>query len=125
MYYGASELIIMRARRLRKNLTNAERILWLALKNNSILGLHFRSQHPISTFIADFYCHKIKLVIEVDGEIHFNVEIKEKDGNRSAEMERFGLTLLRFSNFEVENKIDTVLQSIYAECEKLLNENKE
>jgi very-short-patch-repair endonuclease len=125
MYYGASELIINRAKELRRNPTKTEDILWSFLKNNSILGLRFRRQHPIKSFIADFYCHKIKLVIEVDGEIHNKYEIREKDDNRNAEMERLGLTLLRFSNFEVENKIDTVLQRIYAECEKLLNENKE
>jgi len=125
MYYGASELIIKRAKELRKNTTETEEILWSFLKNNSILGLHFRRQHPIKTFIADFYCHKIKLVIEVDGEIHYKNESREKDDNRNAEMERLGLTLLRFSNFEVENKINTVLQRIYAECGKLLNENKE
>ncbi|TVQ85554.1 MAG: endonuclease domain-containing protein [Bacteroidetes bacterium] len=124
MYYGASELIINRAKELRRNPTKTEEILWSFLKNNSILGLRFRRQHPIKSFIADFYCHKIKLVIEVDGEIHNKYEIREKDDNRNAEMERLGLTLLRFSNFEVENTINTVLQRIYAECEKLLNENK-
>jgi len=70
MFYGATASIFENAKRLRKNLTNAERIIWLELSGRKMKGLKFRSQHPIAGFIVDFYCHRAKLVIEIDGEIH-------------------------------------------------------
>ena len=63
MYYGAPHSIFEKARFLRDNPTNTETILWERLRKNK-LGVKFRRQHPINIYIADFYCHKIKLVIE-------------------------------------------------------------
>jgi very-short-patch-repair endonuclease len=70
MYFGATPDIFKKAKELRKCETEAETILWKRLNRNQILGLQFRRQHPIDRFIADFYCAKIKLVVEVDGSIH-------------------------------------------------------
>ncbi len=78
MFYGATPLIFERANQLRKNQTESEKFLWEILKNKQMLGLRFKRQHPIDKFIADFYCHSLKLVIEVDGKIHFNPEKIEK-----------------------------------------------
>lgn len=70
MFFGASPKIFQRATELRKNMTEAERILWSALRRKQLSGKRFRRQHPIETFIVDFYCHEARLVIEVDGGIH-------------------------------------------------------
>ncbi|MEI6901326.1 MAG: endonuclease domain-containing protein [Bacteroidota bacterium] len=69
--------------------------------------MRFKAQHPIDIFIVDFYCHKFSLVIEVDGEIH--LAQKEYDEGRTAELERLGLTVLRFTNDEVLNDIENVI----------------
>ena len=70
MYFGATPAVFKKAKELRKYDTDEEKILWTKLNRNQILGLQFRRQHPIDRFIADFYCAKIKLVVEVDGSIH-------------------------------------------------------
>ena len=67
MFEGALHLIFENAKQLRKNMTNAEIALWIHLKGG-MHGFKFRRQHPIAVYIADFYCHKVKLIIEVDGQ---------------------------------------------------------
>lgn len=69
MFYGAPPYIFEKARKLRETMTPAEQILWKYLKKRQLKGCKFRRQHPLSEFIADFYCHSLKLVIEVDGGI--------------------------------------------------------
>jgi len=70
MYFRAKSDILEAARILRKSMTIPEKLLWDKLKEKQIYGLRFRRQHPIEFFIADFYCHQIRLVVEIDGEIH-------------------------------------------------------
>ena len=74
MFYGASNLIFENAKLLRNRLTLSESLLWEYLSNKQ-LGVKFRRQHPISRYIADFYCHEVKLIIELDGSIHNQSEI--------------------------------------------------
>jgi very-short-patch-repair endonuclease len=112
MYFGANTELFKRAVNMRKNPTKAECILWKKLKAFRKDGFVFRRQHPIDIFIADFYCHKLKLVIEVDGEIHSNDETQTYDDGRSGELERFGIKVIRFKNEEVIFKLDSVLTSI-------------
>jgi len=88
MFYGAKPIIFERAKALRQNLTKAEKALWDILRKKQMLGLRFKQQHPISIFIADFYCHAIKLVIEVDGNIHNTEENKNYDKARTDELEK-------------------------------------
>jgi len=109
MFYGAKRTIFQNACELRKEMTPAEKVLWNRL-NKSQLGVRFKSQHPIDIFIADFYCHKCKLIVEVDGEIHLSQ--KEADENRTAELERFGVTVIRFTNEEVFNDVEKVVDEI-------------
>ena len=109
MFYGAKRAIFQNACELRKEMTPAEKALWNRL-NKSQLGVRFKAQHPIDIFIADFYCHKYKLIVEVDGEIHLSQ--KEDDENRTAELERFGLTVIRFTNDEVLNNVEKVVDEI-------------
>ena len=72
LFYGASPEIFRRANDLRKRMTPAESALWTLLRNKKLDGYKFRRQHPAKTFILDFYCHSIKLAIELDGGIHKN-----------------------------------------------------
>jgi very-short-patch-repair endonuclease len=111
MFYGASQEIFRRAKDLRNNLTPSEYILWIYLKEN-INGYKFRRQHPINIFIADFYCHKAKLVIEIDGEIHNRQEQKEHDLGRTVEIEKLGIKVIRFTNKEVQENIEKVICKI-------------
>jgi very-short-patch-repair endonuclease len=70
MFFGASPYIFSNAKRLRSYMTPAEFKVWNFLKSKNVLGVRFRPQHPLGIYIADFYCNKISLVIEIDGEIH-------------------------------------------------------
>jgi very-short-patch-repair endonuclease len=112
MFYGANSTTIRTAAILRKNMTLSEILLWKKLRNRKIFNTKFRKQHPISMFIVDFYCHEFKLVIEVDGEIHNNKESSEYDLSRSAELNKFGLKVIRFTNEEVIYNIDSVITRI-------------
>jgi len=109
MFYNAKPTIFERAKLLRANMTDAELKLWSYLRNNK-LGVRFKAQHPIDLFIADFYCHQVKLVVEVDGSIH-NLQTDYDEG-RTEEIERFGIVVIRFTNDEVIHHIDKVLISI-------------
>ncbi|MEI6349310.1 MAG: endonuclease domain-containing protein [Bacteroidota bacterium] len=120
MFFGASPLIFRRACELRENTTEAEKHLWQYLKSNQILNLRFKQQHPINHFIVDFYCHKIKLVVEVDGEIHLSRFNKEYDESRTFEFEKCGITVIRFTNEEVLNNINYVISVITNRCNELL-----
>ena len=111
-YFGASEEIIKRARMLRKKMTKAEENIWSHLRKKQFEGLRFRRQHPIGRFIVDFYCHALKLVIEIDGNIHQEDVQKERDENRTYELQRLGLTVIRFDNEMVLKDISRVLKEI-------------
>ncbi len=111
MFFGASPEIFRRARDLRDNPTPAEKVLWKCLSRGQ-LGVKFRRQHPISDFIADFYCHHAKLVIELDGSIHDEEEQSDYDKGRTYELEALGLTVIRFQNEEVMSDLDVVLNQI-------------
>jgi very-short-patch-repair endonuclease len=113
MYYGAKSGTVQAARLLRKNMTSSEKRLWERLNHKQIRGLRFRRQHPIDFFIADFYCHEVKLVVEIDGDIH--LQRKEYDNGRSAEMEKHGIKIIRFNNSDVEDNIEMVIKQIEGE----------
>jgi very-short-patch-repair endonuclease len=117
-FYGATPEIFLRAAELRRNMTKAEKFLWRELKSKKIMGLTFRRQHPVNMFIADFYCHKARLVLEIDGSIHEVDGNKEKDKGREDEFEKFGITTIRFTNNEIYQELDKVLQEIEAICRK-------
>jgi very-short-patch-repair endonuclease len=118
MYFKTTPKIFNNARRLRENMTNCELLLWEKLKGKQICGLRFRRQHPIDIFIADFYCHEAKLVVEIDGEIH--LENEEYDYGRTAELEKYDIKVIRFSNSEVENDIEKVVEEIKSTVIKIL-----
>lgn len=110
--YGASPPIFENAKNLKQEMTEAEKILWEHLRNNKLEGFKFRRQHPMGKFIADFYCHNKKLIVEVDGDIHNTEYVKERDEGRTQELENFGMTIVRFRNDEVFNDLENVLAAI-------------
>ena len=120
MYFGATPAMFKLAKELRKEETEAEKILWKRLNRNQILGLQFRRQHPINVFVADFYCAKIKLVIEVDGSIHEIPEYQVHDIGRSNVLNDFGITVIRFTNEQILEEIDTTVYQIETIVKQLL-----
>ena len=112
MWKGASSDIFKKAQYLRENMTEAELLLWEELKGNKLCDLKFRRQHPIHKYIADFYCHKIKLIIEIDGDYHQKEEQKEYDIKRTDDLNFLNIRVIRFTNEDVENNIDKVLSEI-------------
>lgn len=109
MFFGAYPEIFANAKRLRENMTRAEKLLWEELRCNK-LGVRFKPQHPMIFFIADFYCYALRLVIEIDGPIH-NFTL-EKDENRTKALEEVGNNVIRFTNDEIFNQMPDVLNRI-------------
>ena len=105
------------ARTLRRESTAAEDLLWHHLRNRALAGLKFRRQQAMGPYILDFYCHKRGLAIEVDGGQHFEPEQEARDQERSRWLESAGLRVLRFSNSEVLNRTDLVLDQILTVAE--------
>ncbi len=98
---------LLASKRLRREMTDAERLLWEALRRNKLAGLPFRRQQIVDGFIVDFYCHKIGLVIELDGGVHESQTARNQDKERDAVLSTRGLQVLRFKNEMVLNDIDT------------------
>ncbi|MGA3014182.1 MAG: endonuclease domain-containing protein [Bacteroidales bacterium] len=119
-YYSAGKEIIKRARLLRNTSTPSENILWSRIRKKRLSGIIFRRQHPIGPFIVDFYCHEAKLVIEIDGDIHDSQENKEHDENRTFELEKLGLKVIRFKNEAITGNINEVLDILQKEIEARL-----
>jgi very-short-patch-repair endonuclease len=101
------------ARALRKQATKAEDILWAQLRASRFHGAKFRRQVPFDRYVADFYCHASKLVIELDGRLHEWFE--DYDAGRTAVIENYGVRVLRFNNAQVNDDLDSVLSRIRAE----------
>jgi very-short-patch-repair endonuclease len=100
-----------RRRKLRQTETEEENILWLELRNNKI-GHKFKRQHSIGGYILDFYCSKLKLIIELDGPIHQRKENKEYDKVRDGYFSDLGYTTIRFLNSDIRNNLVDVLHKI-------------
>ena len=111
MFYGASPIIFELAKKLRNNVTATEMILWGRLKEY-FPQLKFRRQHPVSLYIADFYCHSKKLIIEIDGGIHNLSEVLENDITRQKDLEELGIKVIRFTNKDILNNLETTLKKI-------------
>ena len=112
LHLDAGEEVFRKAHELKHPMTDAERLLWDKIRNRKLQGLKFRRQHPIHYYFADFYCHEKRLIIEVDGRIHLDAEVKEHDENRTAELDRLGISVIRFTNAQIFNQLEHVLQKI-------------
>ena len=111
MFYKANPLIFARAKDLRNHTTHPEIVLWGFLKTKPY-GYKFRRQHPLGIYIADFFCFKLKLVIEVDGGIHNDNDVKINDGERQKIIESDNIKVIRFSNEEVMKNLETVIVKV-------------
>ena len=111
-HLDATHSIFENANALKKSMTEAESKLWEMLRNRKIMNLKFRRQHPISDYIVDFYCHELKLIIELDGEIHDLKENKVYDKDREEILTELGFTVLRFKNEMVLKQTKSVLNEI-------------
>ncbi len=111
-----------RAKELRRDLTPAEKILWHELRANKLGGLHFRRQQVIDGYIVDFYCHACSLVVEVDGGVH--ITQVEYDTDRDAHLRSRGFNVLRFSNKDVLENLQVVLQKILDTCQSLASPSR-
>ena len=105
------------ARRLRRKSTLCEFVLWKHIRRRA-LGVEFHRQVPILEYIVDFYCHELRLAIEVDGSIHRYRE--EEDLKRQRSMERHDVTFIRFTNEEIKEDISNVLWRLQETVEELL-----
>ena len=121
MFYNAKPHIFEKAKALRDNMTLAEKLLWKQLSGKKVLGLRFRPQHPIDIFIADFYCHPIKFVIEIDGGIHQGEKQNEYDIGREADLNKLDIDVIRFTNEDVINHINDVVKVITEHCKQKQN----
>lgn len=112
--YYSPPAVRQQAKELRWPMTPAETVLWERLHNKQLYGLKFRRQHPLHHFILDFYCHAHRLVVEVDGGIHDCQ--KGYDEARIEWLVQHGFRVIRFTNEEVMNDIQAVLQKIARAC---------
>ena len=99
-----------RRRELRRQATKPERLMWAALRNHRLGGLKFRRQHPIGIYIVDFFCAEKQTVVEIDGDYHDYVQ--EDDLERQRYLEARGLTIIRFSNDEVLQHYEAVVEGL-------------
>lgn len=101
------------ARSLRKNMTDAEQLIWHCLRQKQLGGFRFRRQHPFERFVLDFYCCEAKLAVELDGGQHNQPDAIVFDAERTAFLEQHGIRVIRFWNNEVFQNLDGVLQTVY------------
>jgi very-short-patch-repair endonuclease len=99
-------------RRLRKEMTPAELTLWSHLRARQLLGRKFRRQYSVGPYSIDFYCVEDKLAIELDGDSHFTPAAIENDARRQQFIESFGIRVLRFTNQDVYENIEGVIEMI-------------
>lgn len=101
------------ARKLRTDMTDAERLLWSRLRGKQLLGVQFYRQKPLGRYIVDFHAPAAKLVVEVDGSQHFEADGQAEDGRRDAYLESLGQRVLRFDNLQVLKETEAVLETIF------------
>ena len=104
------------SRILRKEMTDAEQVLWLHLRRKQILDIQFYRQKPIGPYIADFYAPAVKLIIEADGSQHMEEEHREYDAVRDTFLKANGLLVLRFDNLQVLTETEAVMEAIFRVC---------
>lgn len=110
--------LVQQVRELRKKQTPAEQILWELLRDSRFMGLKFRRQHQFGNYILDFYCHEMRLAIELDGSVHASVDQKKKDHKRDTYPQSQGITVLRFPNEKVYENPEVIFQAIAGETAK-------
>ena len=115
LHKGAPPKNFVFGRENRKQPSEAEEMLWAHLRGQRLHGFKFRRQHPIGDFIADFYCHECKLIVELDGEYHNDKGQIQYDETRTYELKELKVNVIRFTNREVLNDIHAVLKKVGSE----------
>jgi very-short-patch-repair endonuclease len=110
--------LVSRRKELRNDPTTAERVLWKRIRNEQ-LGVKFRRQYNIDYYIVDFYCHPLKLIIELDGWVHGEEEQKRKDEIREQYLKEKGYIILRYKNEQIKYDLDAVIQDILNHIQSL------
>jgi very-short-patch-repair endonuclease len=105
--------------KLRNNMPDAEIILWSELQGKRLNGLKFRRQYGVGSYVVDFYCHKFKLAIEVDGDSHFEEGAEEKDKRRQEYIESQGIKFFRCTNTDVYENLNGVIEDLLYEIENI------
>jgi very-short-patch-repair endonuclease len=116
-----SKIVKPLARELRNNQTDAEVLLWSRIRRKQILGVQFNRQKPIDRYIVDFYSTSAKLVIELDGIQHYEIDAIEYDFERTKTLESFGLKVMRFDNSLIFSELDNVISIIYDEVKNRIS----
>lgn len=112
LHKGTSTTLFQLAKENRKNPTEAERKMWSVLRDNRFEGYKFRRQHPMRNYILDFYCHQLKIVVEVDGGYHEEISQKKYDESRDEYLMELGIEVIRFTNDRVLKDMEGVLQEL-------------
>lgn len=112
------------ATQLRNNSTKAEIKLWTYLKGKQLLGYDFHRQKPIDNYIADFFCNKLMLAIELDGYTHSFEEVYERDKMKEQKLKEIGITVLRYRDDDVMSNIEGVLEDIKGNIKRIENKHK-
>ena len=99
-------------RQLRRQMPKAEVVLWTQLKGKKMQGYKFRRQYGVGPYVLDFYCPKLRLAIEIDGDSHFQTGAEEYDRDRQALIEKLGIRFLRFTNLDVYKSLNGVLEKV-------------
>jgi len=106
-------------RKLRKDLTSAEKLFWSKVAHKQFFNLKFRKQHGIGPYIVDFYCSEKALVVEIDGDTHAGVENKERDEKRTKYLKSFGYSIYRYQNADVLTNVNGVMEDLARELKSL------
>ncbi|KKS65204.1 MAG: hypothetical protein UV34_C0023G0005 [Parcubacteria group bacterium GW2011_GWB1_42_6] len=101
------------SQKLRREMTESERKIWFKIRKRQIKGFLFFRQKPIGNHIVDFYCPKARLIIEIDGGQHYEADNEIADKKRDLELKGLGFQVIRFTNLEISNNIENVLENIY------------
>ena len=116
---------LLKRRELRNNSTPEEAVLWTQIKSRKIKGYKWRRQHPIGSYILDFYCPEAKLCIELDGAAHYTYSGEREDNTRTSFLNSKGIRVIRFENRLIWDNIDSVIEIIEQELENKQGGNLE
>ena len=120
-HFNAHQKIFHNSKSLRQGQTKAEARLWKYVRNRKIAGKKIRRQHPVGSYIVDFYCHECLLVIEVDGFVHLVDDNPQYDAEREKQLENLGLRVIRFTNDQVLCNLELVLLEIRKHLENTIH----
>jgi very-short-patch-repair endonuclease len=116
---GNLHIPFRQAKRFRREMTDSEKLLWSRLRNNRLMGLHFRRQHVLRGFILDFYCHKAGLAVEIDGGVHGPK--KDSDQERDLLLVSWGLSVIHLPAEMVEGQTEEVVRIIEEKCRERMD----